>query len=154
MVGALLGVKEGGKWKGCRVRLGTTDSIAGFVGATQGITNCKGGVGTAVTSLGTTLAIKMVSERKIFDDERGVYSHVLPRYLMEGGGAVEGGGRNFDDNDSKNGADEDVVYLVGGASQAGCKVLRDLGYDDEELKELEGLIAAAKGKVNVRLDEE
>ena len=89
MVGALLGVKEGGKWKGCRVRLGTTDSIAGFVGATQGITNCKGGVGTAVTSLGTTLAIKMVSERKIFDDERGVYSHVLPRYLMEGGGAVE-----------------------------------------------------------------
>jgi len=153
-VGFCVGVKEGGGGGGWGGGWGTTDSVGGLVGATQGTTNGKGGVGTAVTSLGTTLAIKMVSERKIFDDERGVYSHVLPRYLMEGGGAVEGGGRNFDDNDSKNGADEDVVYLVGGASQAGCKVLRDLGYDDEELKELEGLIAAAKGKVNVRLDEE
>ncbi|GMH52575.1 hypothetical protein TrRE_jg1068, partial [Triparma retinervis] len=60
----------------------------------------------------------MVSRKKIFDDGRGVYSHALPGYLLGEGG-------------------RELVYLAGGASQAGCKILEDLHFGEEEFEEVE-----------------
>ena len=50
---------------------GTTDSIAAFVAA-----RCTD-VGDAVTSLGSSLALKLVSETRVDDSAKGVYSHRL-----------------------------------------------------------------------------
>jgi sugar (pentulose or hexulose) kinase len=68
------------------LRAGTTDSIAAFLatGAAQG--------GEAVTSLGTTLAIKLLSDRRIEDASRGVYSHRLGDRWLVGGASNTGGG--------------------------------------------------------------
>jgi len=73
----------------CQVVAGTTDSIAAFLasGADH--------PGQAVTSLGSTVAVKLLSERPVEDSARGVYSHRL-------------GDR----------------WLVGGASNVGCAILR------------------------------
>ncbi|XP_023755879.1 D-ribulose kinase [Lactuca sativa] len=86
--------------KDCVVCTGTTDSIAAFLAAraTQ--------PGKAVTSLGSTLAIKLMSTTRIDDARFGVYSHRL-----------------------------DDKWLVGGASNTGGAVLRQL-FSDEQLKEL------------------
>jgi sugar (pentulose or hexulose) kinase len=64
---------------------GTTDSIAAFLasGANK--------AGQAVTSLGSTLAIKLISKVPVDDSEKGIYSHRL-----------------------------DDTWLVGGASNVGC----------------------------------
>ncbi|MBZ0090610.1 MAG: carbohydrate kinase, partial [Sulfuricellaceae bacterium] len=53
----------------CLVRAGTTDSIAAFLasGASQ--------PGDAVTSLGSTLVLKLLSARRIEAAEYGIYSH-------------------------------------------------------------------------------
>ena len=55
----------------CEVVAGTTDSIAAFLasGASQ--------VGDAVTSLGSTLAVKMLSKQPVEDASCGLYSHRL-----------------------------------------------------------------------------
>jgi hypothetical protein len=50
---------------------GTTDSIAAFVAA--GVDQ----VGQAVTSLGSTMAIKLLSAARVDDAAYGVYSHRL-----------------------------------------------------------------------------
>lgn len=65
---------------------GTTDSIAAFIasGADQ--------VGDAVTSLGTTLAVKLLSNRRIDDASRGLYSHKLGQAWLVGGASNTGGG--------------------------------------------------------------
>lgn len=55
----------------CIVCGGTTDSIAAFVAA--GV----GEPGDAVSSLGSTLAIKMLSTARVDDAAYGVYSHRL-----------------------------------------------------------------------------
>ena len=55
----------------CLVCGGTTDSIAAFVAA--GVTE----VGCAVTSLGSTLAVKLLSDTRVDDAAYGVYSHRL-----------------------------------------------------------------------------
>ena len=73
----------------CMVHAGTTDSTAAFIAAGIGETR------VGVTTLGTTLVLKQLSERRIEAPEYGVYSH---RY-----------GR---------------LWLAGGASNAGCGVLR------------------------------
>jgi sugar (pentulose or hexulose) kinase len=88
---------------------GTTDSIAAFVACS---TDVEAGAlniaaGDAVTSLGSTTAIKFVSDARVDDSSVGVYSHRL------------------EDN-----------WLVGGASNAGCRVLREFAFSDEELEEL------------------
>jgi sugar (pentulose or hexulose) kinase len=70
---------------------GTTDSTAGFIAAGADR------VGTAVTALGSTLVLKVLSERPVWAARYGVYSHRL--------------------------ADR---WLVGGASNAGGSVLRSL----------------------------
>ena len=73
----------------CAVHAGTTDSTAAFIAAGVDET------GVGVTTLGTTLVLKQLSERRIEAPEYGVYSH---RY--------------------------GDLWLAGGASNAGCGVLR------------------------------
>ncbi|CAL5089973.1 unnamed protein product [Urochloa decumbens] len=82
--------------KECVVCTGTTDSIAAFLAARTSEP------GRAVTSLGSTLAIKLVSKVRVDDARFGVYSHRL-----------------------------DDAWLVGGASNTGGAVLRQLFTDDQ-----------------------
>ncbi len=64
---------------------GTTDSIAAFIatGANR--------IGEAVTSLGSTLAIKFISDVPIFAPKYGVYSHHLGDHWLVGGASNSGG---------------------------------------------------------------
>lgn len=64
----------------CRVHAGTTDSNAAFVAATGGLTQ----PGTAVTSLGSTLALKLVSQSVVEDVAVGAYSHRLGDAFLVG----------------------------------------------------------------------
>jgi D-ribulokinase len=88
----------------CIVRAGTTDSIAAFLAS---------GVqapGEAVTSLGSTLVLKLLSRTRVDDGQYGIYSHRLGD-----------------------------LWLVGGASNTGGAVLRHF-FDDGELLRLSLLI--------------
>ena len=91
----------------CIVRTGTTDSIAAFLasGANQS--------GQAVTSLGSTLVLKLLSDTRVESIEHGVYSHWF-------------GAR----------------WLAGGASNAGGAVLRQF-FDDRQLATLSATIDPA-----------
>jgi sugar (pentulose or hexulose) kinase len=82
------------------IRAGTTDSTASALAA--GIS----APGDAVTSLGSTLVLKLVSERPVWDASSGVYSHRIGD-----------------------------LWLVGGASNSGGAVLRHY-FDDAELTRL------------------
>ncbi|MFZ5535982.1 MAG: FGGY-family carbohydrate kinase [Pseudomonadota bacterium] len=64
---------------------GTTDSIAATL-ASGG-----GRVGDAVTTLGTTLVLKVFSDRPVFAPEYGVYSHRLGDVWLAGGASNSGG---------------------------------------------------------------
>ncbi len=77
----------------CAIVAGTTDSIAAFIatGANQR--------GDAVTSLGSTLVLKQLTDTPVFSAEHGVYSH---RYYAA-----------------------DDLWLAGGASNCGGSVLRE-----------------------------
>ena len=70
----------------CLVHAGTTDSIAGFLAA--GAQR----LGDAVSSLGTTLALKIVSDQPVFSPEHGIYSHRLGQLWLAGGASNVGGG--------------------------------------------------------------
>ncbi len=87
-----------------QVHAGTTDSIAAFLAAAP----LEPGV--AVTSLGSTLAIKMLCARRIEDPALGLYSHRVGD-----------------------------VWLVGGASNTGGRVLRHY-FSDAELAALSARI--------------
>ena len=69
----------------CIVVAGTTDSIAAVLatGANQ--------LGDAVTSLGSTLVIKLFSDKPIFNPEYGIYSHRLNDHWLVGGASNSGG---------------------------------------------------------------
>ena len=69
----------------CIVRAGTTDSIAAFLasGASR--------PGQAVTSLGSTLVLKLLSRKRVDAAQYGIYSHRLGD-LWLGGGASNSGG--------------------------------------------------------------
>ena len=69
----------------CIVRAGTTDSIAAFIasGARQ--------PGTAVTSLGSTLVLKLLSKTRVEDARYGVYSHRFGNLWLAGGASNSGG---------------------------------------------------------------
>ncbi|WGH79262.1 FGGY-family carbohydrate kinase [Jannaschia ovalis] len=71
---------------GAVVHAGTTDSIAAFIAATP-LT-----LGAAVTSLGTTLAIKVLADRRIDRPEIGLYAHRLGPGWLIGGASNTGGG--------------------------------------------------------------
>lgn len=64
---------------------GTTDSTAAFIasGASR--------PGEAVTSLGSTLVLKVIAERPVFAPEFGVYSQPLGNLWLVGGGSNSGG---------------------------------------------------------------
>ncbi len=64
---------------------GTTDGCAGFLAA--GAERC----GDAVTSLGTTLVLKLLSDRPLFDSNLGVYSHRIDDLWLVGGASNSGG---------------------------------------------------------------
>ena len=69
-----------------KVIAGVTDSNAAFLasGASK--------VGEGMTSLGTTLAIKLLSDQPVFDLGKGVYSHRIKDMWLPGGASNSGGG--------------------------------------------------------------
>jgi hypothetical protein len=79
-----------------RVLAGTTDSTAAALasGASE--------PGDAVTCLGSTLVLKIVSRQPILDARRGVYSHRIGQGWLAGGASNSGGAvlrRFFDDTE-------------------------------------------------------
>ncbi len=68
-----------------QVMAGTTDSIAGFLASGAHKT------GDAVSSLGSTLAIKMITKQPVFDNTAGLYSHKLGNNWLVGGASNCGG---------------------------------------------------------------
>jgi D-ribulokinase len=68
-----------------RVISGTTDGCAAFLatGADR--------IGAGVTSLGTTLVIKLLCETPIFAPEYGIYSHRIGNMWLAGGASNSGG---------------------------------------------------------------
>ena len=69
----------------CVVKAGTTDSIAAFLasGASE--------PGEAVTSLGSTLVLKLLSKTKVTASDYGIYSHRLGDLWLTGGASNTGG---------------------------------------------------------------
>ena len=74
-----------GIYPGCMVHAGTTDSIAAFLAA--GVSRS----GDAVTSLGSTLVLKLLSETRVESTEHGVYSHWFGERWLAGGASNAGG---------------------------------------------------------------
>ncbi len=70
---------------GCMVHAGTTDSIAAFLAA--GVNQS----GDAVTSLGSTLVVKLLSDTRVESVEHGVYSHWFGNRWLAGGASNAGG---------------------------------------------------------------
>ena len=70
---------------GCMVHAGTTDSIAAFLAA--GVSRS----GDAVTSLGSTLVLKLLSDTRVESAEHGVYSHWFGDRWLAGGASNAGG---------------------------------------------------------------
>lgn len=68
------------------IHAGTTDSIAAFLACAPLKT------GAAVTSLGTTLAVKLLSPTRIDAPEIGLYSHKVGGHWLVGGASNTGGG--------------------------------------------------------------
>ena len=95
----------------CVVVGGTTDSNAAFFAAT----GTDPALGCAVTSLGSTLAMKQLSATYVEDASVGVYSHRFPSGLTKDG---------------------KEAWLVGGASNVGCAVLRQQKFSNDELDQL------------------
>ncbi len=71
--------------KDCLVKTGTTDSIAAFLAS--GVTQ----PGFAVTSLGSTLVLKLLSNTRIEASRYGIYSHRLGDLWLTGGASNTGG---------------------------------------------------------------
>ena len=70
---------------GLRLVAGATDSVAAFLAAGTRAP------GAAVTSLGSTLALKIVSPVRVEDPARGVYSHRIGDAWLAGGASNVGG---------------------------------------------------------------
>lgn len=69
----------------CQICAGTTDSIAAFLAS--GV----GQPGQGVTSLGSTLVLKLLSRHPVGDRSLGIYSHRLGDYWLVGGASNCGG---------------------------------------------------------------
>lgn len=68
-----------------KVIAGTTDSIAAFIAS--GVSQ----PGEAVTSLGSSLVLKIISSKPIYSAEHGIYSHRLGDHWLAGGASNSGG---------------------------------------------------------------
>jgi hypothetical protein len=68
-----------------KIIAGTTDGVASFLaaGASQ--------PGHAVTALGSSLVLKLLSDKPVFEPEHGVYSHRLGNLWLTGGASNAGG---------------------------------------------------------------
>jgi D-ribulokinase len=69
----------------CQICAGTTDSVAAFIAS--GVSQ----PGTAVTSLGSTLVVKLLSRVRVDDSRYGIYSHRLGDLWLVGGASNTGG---------------------------------------------------------------
>jgi sugar (pentulose or hexulose) kinase len=69
----------------CLVCAGTTDSIAAFLASGAKLP------GEAVTSLGSTLVLKLLSRTRVEDGRYGIYSHRLGDLWLTGGASNTGG---------------------------------------------------------------
>ncbi|MBX2865548.1 MAG: FGGY-family carbohydrate kinase [Leptolyngbyaceae cyanobacterium MAG.088] len=69
----------------CLIKTGTTDSIAAFLASGASFP------GDAVTSLGSTLVLKLLSPVAIHDSASGIYSHRLGQQWLVGGASNTGG---------------------------------------------------------------
>ncbi len=69
----------------CEVKAGTTDSIAAF------FASGASSPGEAVTSLGSTLVLKLLSRDRVDDARYGIYSHRLGDLWLTGGASNTGG---------------------------------------------------------------
>jgi len=69
-----------------RLHAGTTDSIAAF------LASGAGQPGEAVTSLGSTLVLKLCTHKSITSNAHGIYSHRLDQQRWLAGGASNSGG--------------------------------------------------------------
>lgn len=67
------------------IKLGTTDSIAAFIAT--GVDSHE----QAVTSLGSTLVLKQLSNSNIVNSQYGLYSHKFGRFWLAGGASNSGG---------------------------------------------------------------
>ncbi|HHJ12942.1 MAG TPA: carbohydrate kinase [Gammaproteobacteria bacterium] len=72
-------------WHHAGITAGTTDSTAGFL-ATGARTN-----GTGVSSLGSTLVLKVLSGQPVFSARHGIYSHRIGHHWLAGGASNSGG---------------------------------------------------------------
>jgi xylulokinase len=84
MVGQV-GENDFGLRADCKVVAGTTDGCASFLatGAAQ--------AGDAVTALGSTLTIKLLSDQPVFAPQFGIYSHRILGFWLAGGASNTGG---------------------------------------------------------------
>lgn len=69
----------------CQIVAGTTDSIAAF------LASGASAPGDGVTSLGSTLAIKLLSNQRVDVGDYGIYSHRLGNHWLVGGASNSGG---------------------------------------------------------------
>jgi len=69
----------------CQIMAGTTDSTAAFIASGA----CK--LGDAVTVLGSSMVVKILSDIPIYAPELGVYSHRLGEHWLVGGASNSGG---------------------------------------------------------------
>jgi sugar (pentulose or hexulose) kinase len=75
---------------------GTTDGCAAFLASGASL------AGDGVTSLGTTLTIKLLSDRAVFAPDYGIYSHRIGEQWLAGGASNSGGaviGQHFSKED-------------------------------------------------------
>jgi sugar (pentulose or hexulose) kinase len=70
---------------GVRIVAGTTDGCASFLATGAGVN------GTGVTALGSTLTLKLLSDRPVFAPAYGIYSHRLGESWLPGGASNSGG---------------------------------------------------------------
>jgi sugar (pentulose or hexulose) kinase len=68
-----------------KIHAGTTDGVAAFI-ATR-----ASSPGDAVTSLGTTLVVKLLADKPVFAADQGIYSHRLGDRWLAGGASNTGG---------------------------------------------------------------
>ncbi len=64
---------------------GTTDGVASF------LASGASAPGHGMTSLGSTLILKLLSDKPVFSADHGVYSHRLGKYWLAGGASNTGG---------------------------------------------------------------
>ncbi len=118
--------------KNLQIFTGTTDSNAAFMASGAEA------LGDALTSLGSTLVLKMISDVAIFDGARGIYSHQFFRpakpNLQQRRNPEQNKGSEGNEKNEKN----EKKFLVGGASNVGMAIFNAY-FSGEEIKTFSNL---------------